>query len=164
MCLINLGTKTWKFWHPTWISTPRRHIPDTFLILSRHLPDIIKATYRHPQENLQTPTLFTNLDLMLYLHISSQAVWWLGVDFIPIIKPLCGPTCKLKSNKISTQVELSSWARVWQCAVMRTFFVGRNPKKVYVNRCIKSIKNTSNKLSWVVTSSVGMDSTDPTQH
>ena len=28
------------------------------------------------------------------------------VDFIPIIKPLRGPTCKLKTSKISTQVEM----------------------------------------------------------
>ena len=33
---------------------------------------------------------------------------WVGgwVDFIPIIKPLRGPTCKLKTSKISTQVEM----------------------------------------------------------
>ena len=36
------------------------------------------------------------------------------VDFIPIIKPLRGPTCKLKTSKISTQVEVASWARMWQ--------------------------------------------------
>ena len=28
------------------------------------------------------------------------------MDFIPIIKPLRGPTCKLKTSKISTQVEM----------------------------------------------------------
>ena len=47
---------------------------------------------------------------------------WVGgrVDFIPIIKPLRGPTCKLKTSKISTQVEVASWARVWQkCAPMK---------------------------------------------
>ena len=36
------------------------------------------------------------------------------VDFNPIIKPLRGPTCKLKTSKTSTQVEVASWARVWQ--------------------------------------------------
>ena len=41
---------------------------------------------------------------------------WVGgwVDFNPIIMPLRGPTCKLKPCKISTQVEIASWARVWQ--------------------------------------------------
>ena len=34
--------------------------------------------------------------------------------FTPIIKPLCGPTCMLKTSKISTQVEIASWARVGQ--------------------------------------------------
>ena len=48
----------------------------------------------------------------------AQAMWWEGcagyvVDFTPIIKPLRGPTCMLKTNKISTQVEIASWARVW---------------------------------------------------
>ena len=38
------------------------------------------------------------------------------MDFNPIIMPLCGPTCKLKPCKISTQVEIASWARVWQHA------------------------------------------------
>ena len=41
---------------------------------------------------------------------------WVGgwVDFNPIIMPLRGPTFKLKQCKISTQVEIASWARVWQ--------------------------------------------------
>ena len=39
------------------------------------------------------------------------------VDFTPIIKPLCSRTCllMLKANKISTQVDIASWAKVWQC-------------------------------------------------
>ena len=49
----------------------------------------------------------------------AQAMWWEGcagyvVDYTPIIKPLRGPTCMLKTSKISTQVEIASWARVWQ--------------------------------------------------
>ena len=49
----------------------------------------------------------------------AQAMWWEGcagyvVDYTPIIEPLRGPTCMLKTSKISTQVEIASWARVWQ--------------------------------------------------
>ena len=36
------------------------------------------------------------------------------VDYTPMIEPLRGPTCMLKTSKISTQVEIASWARVWQ--------------------------------------------------
>ena len=36
------------------------------------------------------------------------------MDFTPIIEPLRGPTCMFKTSKISTQVEIASWARVWQ--------------------------------------------------
>ena len=37
---------------------------------------------------------------------------WVGgrVDFTPIIEPLRGPTCMLKTSTISTQVEIASWA------------------------------------------------------
>ena len=35
------------------------------------------------------------------------------MDFTQIIKPLRGPTCMLKTSKISTQVEIASWARAW---------------------------------------------------
>ena len=39
----------------------------------------------------------------------AQAMWWEGcagyvVDYTPIIEPLRGPTCMLKTSKISTQV------------------------------------------------------------
>ena len=49
----------------------------------------------------------------------AQAMWWEGsagyvVDYTPIIEPLRGPTGMLKTSKISTQVEIASWARVWQ--------------------------------------------------
>ena len=36
------------------------------------------------------------------------------MDYTSIIKPLHGPTYMLKTSKISSQVEIASWAQVWQ--------------------------------------------------
>ena len=34
------------------------------------------------------------------------------VYYYSIIKPLCGPTCMLKTSKISKQVEIASWVAI----------------------------------------------------
>ena len=44
-------------------------------------------------------------------------------DFTPIIKPLRGPTCMLKTSKISTQVEIASRARVWQKSLILVYAI-----------------------------------------
>ena len=61
------------------------------------------------------------------------------VDFNPIIMPLRGPTCKLKPCKISTQVEIASWARVWQKC------------DTWINKILEQLISTKYRLSdWSV--------------
>ena len=100
-----------------------RYLPDTFQTPSRnltepsrYLPDtLIKTPSRHPPDILYIPLRPLDTRTLTYGHLYTFQVRRCGwVDFTPIIKPLRGPTCMLKTSKISTQVEIASWARVWQ--------------------------------------------------
>ena len=90
------------------------HLPVTFQTPSRQLLETNKTPSRHHKHTLLIPkpwikAIFTNFKL------GGVVGGW--VDYTPRIEPLRGPTCMLKTSKISTQVEIASWARVWQYIV-----------------------------------------------
>ena len=111
--VFTLPTLAWPSIHSSdTFQTPSRNLTEP----SRYLPDtFIKTPSRHPPDILYIPLRPLDTRTLTYGHLYTFQVRRCGwVDFPPIIKPLRGPTCMLKTSKISTQAEIASWARVWQ--------------------------------------------------